>query len=160
MKALAHLALLAALGFGVLSQNAPHASAQPAATPPVGDTGPVDWGDPTADPRPHAPSLFGRTYPPATQAARDWAYHVLGSRQFACLDRIGHYESGWRPLAHNRGSGAHGIFQAAPASKMRRYGADYLTSALTQTRFGIAYAESRYGSACAAWSFKQRYGWW
>jgi hypothetical protein len=152
-RAVAHLFLLAALGFGVLSQNAPHVSAQPAATPPVGDTGPVDWGDPTADPRPHAPSLFGRVYPPATQAARDWAYHVLGSRQFACLDRIFHYESGWRVEAWG------GIPQARPPQKMRSAGADWKTNPTTQVRWGLRYIGGRYGTPCEAWAFKARTGW-
>ena len=155
-RALAHLALLAALGFGVLSVHAPHVSAEPAATPPVGDTGPAFPDDPTAAPATHAPSAFGRTYPAATQVARDWAWRRLGTRQFACLDRIGHYESGWRPLARSR-SGAFGIFQALPASKLDRYGKR--TDPLTQVRFGIAYA-GKYGGACGAWSFWQRNGWW
>ncbi len=139
---------------------------EPAATPPIGDTGPVDWGDPSPTPKPtprtvHAPSAFGRTYlrVPETQAARDWAWHKLGTVQWRCLDAIGHYESGWRVRAGSP-DGSYGIFQANPASKMRRFGADYLTSALTQVRFGIAYANARYGSLCEAWSFWRAHGWW
>lgn len=154
-RALAHLTLLCALGFGVLSTNAPHAAAEPAATPPTNDVGPVDWGDPS-EPVRHAPSYAGRSYlrVPATQAARDWAWRKLGTRQWLCLDAIGHYESGWRVEAYG------GIFQARPPEKQRRFGADWRTSAMTQVRFGIAYADSRYGSPCAAWAFKQRTGWW
>lgn len=107
----------------------------------------------------HAPSFAHRVYPPATQAARDWAWLRLGARQWGCLDRLGHFESGWRVRAGNP-DGSYGIFQASPASKMRRYGADYLTSAMTQTRFGIAYANARYGSPCQAWSFWQQHRWW
>ena len=108
---------------------------------------------------PHAPSVAYKTYPRATQAARDWAWHLLGARQWACLDQIGQHESGWRVLAGSPW-GSYGIFQAYPASKMRGYGADYLTSAMTQTKFGIAYARSRYGSPCEAWSFWQTHRWW
>ena len=151
-KALAHLALLAGLGFGVLSHPVPHVNAEPAATPPVGDTGPVDWG-PEPAPTPHAPSVFGKTYPPRTQAARDWAYHVLGARQFACLDRIWHYESGWRVEAYG------GIPQARPPHKMASAGADWKTSPMTQVRWGLRYIGGRYGSPCSAWAFKSRTGW-
>jgi hypothetical protein len=42
---------------------------------------------------------------------------------------------------------------------MARYGADYRTSAMTQTRFGIGYAK-RYGTPCDAWAAWQRQGWW
>jgi len=107
----------------------------------------------------HAPSRFHRVYPASTQHARDWAWRGLGNREWACLDAIGHYESGWRVRAGSP-SGSYGIFQAYPASKMRRYGADYLTSAMTQTRFGLAYARARYGSPCQAWAAWQRQGWW
>lgn len=160
-RALANLALVAALGFGVLSHPLP-GHAEPQATPPTNDTSAVDWGDPSpsspADP--HAPSLFHRTYPAATQTARDWAWRRLGTRQWRCLDSIGHHESGWRPLAHNPRSGAHGIGQAVPAAKMRRFGSDYMTNPLTQTKWMVAYAHSRYGSACKAEAHRQRWGWW
>ena len=153
-RALAHLALLAGLGFGVLSHPVPHVNAEPAALPPVGDTGPVDWGDPTPAPTPrHAPSVFGRTYPPRTQAARDWAYHLLGYRQFVCLDRIWHFESGWRVEAYG------GIPQARPPQKMRSAGADWETSAMTQVRWGLGYIHGRYGTACNAWAHSRAWGW-
>jgi hypothetical protein len=110
---------------------------------------------------PHAPSFAHRTYlrVPATQATRDWAWRQLGTRQWLCLDAIGHYESGWRVRAGNP-DGSYGIFQSYPAAKMRRYGADYLTSAMTQTKFGIAYAKARYGTPCKAWAFWQVHHWW
>jgi len=159
-KALAHLALLAGLGFGVLSHPVPHVNAEPAATPPVGDTGPVDWGDPTAAPSPHAPSRFGKTYPAATQAARDWAYRRIGARQFACLDSLWHHESGWRVRAGNPYSGAYGIAQALPGHKYATEGPDWRTSAMTQVRWGVLrYIPGRYGSACAAETHRLRFGW-
>lgn len=166
-RALAHLALLAllaALGLGVLSTSAPHAAAEPAATPPTNDVGPVDWGDPSPTPTIHAPSGFGRTYlrVPATQAARDWAWRKLGTRQWLCLDAIGHHESGWRVKAGSP-DGSYGIFQARPSSKYAKYakpGEDWRTDAMPQVRFGIAYATARYGSPCGAWTFWRRHGWW
>lgn len=69
--------------------------------------------------------------------------------QWGCLVRLWSRESGWRPWAHNR-SGAHGIPQALPGSKMARFGADWLTSPWTQIRWGLWYVAQRYGSPCAA----------
>ncbi len=152
-RALANLTLVAALGFGVLSAHVPHAAAEPAATPPAGDTDPVDWGDDPVPPVRHAPSRFGRTDPPATQAARDWAWRRIGTRQFACLDAIFHYESGWRVSAYG------GIPQARPPEKMRSAGSDWRTNPMTQVRWGLRYISGRYGTACSAWGFKQRNGW-
>jgi hypothetical protein len=100
-----------------------------------------------------------RTYAAGVPEARAWAKAKLGAIQFGCLDRIAEYESHWNPRARNRHSGAYGVFQALPPEKMRRYGADYMTSALTQTRFGIAYTKSRYGSACGAWAHIVATGW-
>lgn len=113
---------------------------------------------PVAAASPHAPSRFHRTYPPATQAARDWAWHRLGARQFACLDAIFHYESGWRVRAGTP-SGSYGIAQANPGRKYASEGADWLTNPMTQVRWGVLrYIPSRYGTACAAWEFKQQHG--
>ena len=60
-------------------------------------------------------------------------------------------ESGWNPNAHNSHSGAHGIAQALPASKMASEGADYYTNGYTQIRWGLSYIKNRYGSPSAAW---------
>ena len=114
---------------------------------------------PAAAAEPHAPSVAHKVYPPDTQAARDWAWRRLGAREFACLDWIGHRESGWRVRAGSP-SGSWGIFQASPPAKMRPYGSDYMNSALTQTKFGIGYANARYGSTCKAWAFWSAHHWW
>jgi len=90
--------------------------------------------------------------------AKAYAAKKLGSRQFRCLDNIVMRESHWNPLAHNRSSGAHGVGQALPATKMRRFGSDYMTSAVTQVKWMIVYVE-KYGGACGAWTFWQRNGW-
>ncbi len=62
-------------------------------------------------------------------------------------------ESRWNPNAHNRSSGAHGIPQSLPASKMASEGSDYYTNANTQIRWGLKYIARRYGSPSAAWSY-------
>lgn len=150
------IAGLVVAGALVAAAPADAGTASPAsseATPPVNDVGPIDWGDPTTAPAVHAPSAFGRTYPPRTQAARDWAFALLKPTQFRCLDRIFHYESGWRVEAWG------GIPQARPPEKMRSAGADWKTNPMTQVRWGIRYVNAKYGSACSAWAFKQAHGW-
>ena len=68
-------------------------------------------------------------------------------------------ESGWNPSAHNSSSGAHGIPQALPASKMASEGGDYYTNGNTQIRWGLNYISNRYGSPSAAWDHFCSYNW-
>lgn len=78
---------------------------------------------------------------------------------FDCLVSLWNKESGWNPLAHNSSSGAHGIAQALPASKMSAYGSDYMTNYKTQINWGLNYIKSRYGSPSKAWSHSKSKGW-
>ena len=82
----------------------------------------------------------------------------FGINQMSCLVPMWNKESGWNPRAKNPGSGAYGIPQALPASKMAVYGADYLTNPTPQIKWGISYTKSKYGSPCAAWSYWQAHG--
>ena len=68
-------------------------------------------------------------------------------------------ESRWNPGAHNSSSGAHGIPQSLPASKMASEGADYYTNPETQIRWGLGYIYGRYGSPSNAWAHSCSYGW-
>ncbi|GAA6526273.1 lytic transglycosylase domain-containing protein [Intrasporangium sp. DVR] len=72
--------------------------------------------------------------------------------QFNCLVNLWNGESGWRWYAENPSSGAYGIPQSLPASKMGSFGADYRTNPITQMKWGIWYIEQVYGSPCNAWS--------
>ena len=81
------------------------------------------------------------------------------SGQFACLDSLWSAESGWNPTAENPNSGAYGIPQALPGSKMASAGPDWQTNATTQIRWGLEYIQSTYGSPCAAWSHEEAAGW-
>jgi hypothetical protein len=81
------------------------------------------------------------------------------SSQFSCLQPLWDAESGWNASASNPSSGAYGIPQALPGSKMASAGPDWQTSAATQIRWGLGYIRSVYGSPCAAWSHEQAYGW-
>jgi len=82
-----------------------------------------------------------------------------GDDQFGCLVSLWNKESGWNYQAYNRGSGAYGIPQALPGSKMGSAGADWQTNPATQIAWGLGYISGRYGSPCGAWSHSQSTGW-
>jgi len=81
------------------------------------------------------------------------------SSQFSCLDPLWAHESGWSVTAYNPGSGAYGIPQAVPGSKMASAGPDWQTNAATQIRWGLEYIKGTYGSPCGAWGHEQATGW-
>ena len=93
------------------------------------------------------------------QAARAMLAQQGQSDQFGCLSTLWDQESGWNTYATNPRSGAYGIPQALPASKMASAGADWRTNPVTQVRWGIAYIASRYGGACAALRHSADVGW-
>jgi hypothetical protein len=68
-------------------------------------------------------------------------------------------ESGWNPSADNPSSGAYGIPQALPASKMASAGADWQTNPTTQIKWGLGYIKATYGTPSAAWVFWQAHNW-
>jgi Transglycosylase SLT domain len=100
---------------------------------------------------------------PDPGTAKRIAYDLLSSygwdpsTSFPCLDDIYTRESNWNARAENA-SGAYGIPQALPASKMASAGADYLTNPRTQIVWGLGYIQSTYGDPCSAWSFWQAHG--
>jgi hypothetical protein len=100
----------------------------------------------------------------ASGSPQQIAQGMLGSygwsaSQFSCLQPLWNAESGWNVSASNTSSGAYGIPQALPGSKMASAGADWQTDAATQIRWGLGYIRSVYGSPCGAWSHEQAYGW-
>src|SRR5258708_5607972 len=102
------------------------------------------------------------TAPPNPGTAQSIAYNMLASfgfahSQFGCLDDIWTRESGWRYNAENA-SGAYGIPQALPGSKMATAGADWATNPATQISWGLGYIKSTYVSPCQAWGFWQVHG--
>ncbi len=106
----------------------------------------AESSSPSTSSRPGAPSN-----PSAAQAiardmllARGW-----GDDQFGCLVELWNHESGWNVYASNP-SGAYGIPQALPGSKMASAGADWQTNPATQITWGLGYIDSRYGSPCGA----------
>ncbi len=87
-------------------------------------------------------------------AARGW-----GSDQFSCLDRLWERESNWNPSAQNPSSGAYGIPQSLPGSKMASVGSDWRTNPATQITWGLNYISGRYGTPCGALSHSDSRGW-
>ncbi|MFE9630669.1 transglycosylase SLT domain-containing protein [Streptomyces sp. NPDC006463] len=79
--------------------------------------------------------------------------------QFAAFDKIVSHESGWDYTATNSSSGAYGLVQALPASKMSSAGSDWKTNPATQIKWGLDYMNSRYGSPVDAWNFWQANHW-
>jgi len=83
----------------------------------------------------------------------------FGLDQMPCLDKLWTKESGWNHKASNPSSGAYGIPQALPGSKMGSVGDDWKTSPATQIKWGLGYIKGRYGNPCGAWSHSQAKGW-
>ncbi len=102
--------------------------------------------------------------PVPSGSAQQIAMGMLGSygwssSQFSCLDSLWNEESGWNVYATNPTSGAYGIPQALPGSKMASAGPDWQTDAATQIRWGLTYIQSLYGSPCGAWAHEEADGW-
>jgi hypothetical protein len=101
--------------------------------------------------------------PPDPSTARGIAYRMLASfgfstSQFGCLDDLWTRESNWQYNAANA-SGAYGIPQALPGSKMASAGSDWQTNPATQIKWGLGYIKSIYGTPCGAWSHEEADGW-
>lgn len=94
---------------------------------------------------------FARTY-----MAQHYGW---GTDQFSALEQLWQRESGWSQNAHNSSSGAHGIPQALPGSKMASHGADWATNPETQIKWGLSYIKSVYGSPSAALGSSLSRGW-
>ncbi|MEV0599522.1 transglycosylase SLT domain-containing protein [Streptomyces sp. NPDC050315] len=95
----------------------------------------------------------------ASQAQAAAHQQIPDARQFQCFSNIVERESGWNPQATNASSGAYGLVQALPGSKMASAGADWKTNPATQVKWGLNYMNERYGSPCGAWSFWQSHNW-
>jgi hypothetical protein len=106
-------------------------------------------------------------YRVGTKAYSKWyARHYMATRygwksqrQYQCLVSLWSRESGWRHKAHNSSSGAHGIPQAMPGSKMASAGPHWRTNPRTQIKWGLRYIDGRYSSPCGAWSHWQSRHW-
>lgn len=104
---------------------------------------------PGSTPNPGSNKAIGRQM----AEARGWG------GEWGCLEKLWDRESHWNERAMNRYSGAYGIPQALPGSKMASAGSDWQTNAATQIKWGLNYIASRYKSPCGAWAHFQRVGW-
>jgi soluble lytic murein transglycosylase-like protein len=101
--------------------------------------------------------------PPDPTGAEAIAESIMGSYGFpsqtyySCLYDLWERESSWNVYAENP-SGAYGIPQSLPGSKMASAGADWLTDPTTQIRWGLGYIKAQYGNPCAAWNFEEANG--
>jgi hypothetical protein len=82
-----------------------------------------------------------------------------GGGQFSCLRLLWQRESGWNHRATNPSSGAYGLPQALPGSKMATAGADWRSNPVTQIAWGLDYIADRYGTPCGAWSHSESHNW-
>ena len=112
-------------------------------------------------------SVAARKVESARQAdgAREVAKEIIAAKyqwsekQFTCLDQLWIKESHWNYKARNKVTGAHGIPQALPATKMEIIGTDWRTNPVTQITWGLKYIEERYETPCKAWSKFKRSRW-
>jgi len=109
------------------------------------------------------PSASGIVVAPGSAKAFAQTYiagkYGWGNDQFGCLVQLWERESHWNVHAHNSGSGAHGIPQAMPGSKMAAFGADWYNNAETQIKWGADYIDGRYGTPCSALGHSNSTGW-
>lgn len=114
--------------------------------------------------RHHAARATRSSYRRALAGSPQTAAHAMVLRrgwsegEWTCLDSLWTRESGWKTYAVNRSSGAYGIPQALPATKMASAGADWRTNPITQIQWGLSYIAGTYGSPCAALSHSSSYG--
>jgi resuscitation-promoting factor RpfB len=117
---------------------------------------PVSLATKVAAPKPVAAAITGTPLQVAHTIATQ---EGLNPQQWVCLDSLWQQESKFQTNARNRRSGAFGIPQALPASRMASAGADWRTNPATQVKWGLSYIKVRYGTACNAWSHWKRARW-
>jgi hypothetical protein len=99
------------------------------------------------------PAGVAQTFAAKAVAGRGWA-----PSEFSCLVNLWNRESGWNTHAANP-SGAYGIPQALPGSKMATAGGDWQNSYQVQITWGLGYIAGSYGSPCGAWAHSNAVGW-
>lgn len=80
----------------------------------------------------------------------------FAEKEYKCLNQLWTKESNWNYKARNKNSGAHGIAQALPATKMNVVSTDWRTNPVTQIRWGLRYISIRYETPCKALSKHKR----
>jgi hypothetical protein len=158
--------------FGLLIKPTPHKAPVLASAKPLNNqvkaqkaVTPVDAPKPQPvqqpeKPAPASPPAPAPVIPPPPADPKAYAASVLDAVQYGCLVSLWNGESGWRVDAYNP-SGAYGIPQALPGSKMASAGADWQTNPVTQVKWGLSYIAAVYGSPCNAFNtWLSRYPHW
>ena len=121
---------------------------------------------PTQQPtqQPSDPAAGSRLYRPTAAAAQAYAAGAAAQygwtgKDWQNLVSLWNRESGWRWNAENPWSGAYGIPQSLPPSKMAAFGANYRDDAAAQIDWGLSYIAGRYGSPTKAWEHSEKHGW-
>jgi hypothetical protein len=83
----------------------------------------------------------------------------FAEKEYKCLNSLWTKESNWNYKSRNKKSGAHGIPQALPASKMNVVSTDWRTNPVTQIRWGLRYISIRYETPCKALAKHKRSNW-
>ena len=83
-----------------------------------------------------------------------WEYN-----EYSCLVKLWDRESNWRWNAENKSSGAYGIPQSLPGSKMASAGDDWQTNPATQIKWGLSYIKNRYKTPCGALAHSDEKNW-
>ncbi|MEI2643576.1 MAG: transglycosylase SLT domain-containing protein [Candidatus Nanopelagicales bacterium] len=110
--------------------------------------------------RSRAPYRFGSINYNKWYAKHYMAYkYGWGKKHYRALVKLWNHESGWNQRAHNGGSGAHGIPQALPGSKMASAGKNWRSNPETQIKWGLSYIKGRYHTPASAWNSWQHKGW-
>jgi hypothetical protein len=155
-----------AAGLTVTAAATPTVFADPTAVPTPAPSMP-DWSTyaqvdrPSPGPsQPAAPTIqpTPAPYRDTVWNARTYVKNRVGAKGYDCLNAVWTAESKWNPRAGSP-TGAYGIPQAFPGSKMAAFGSNWRYSPLTQVKWGLWYATSRYGSACGAYDFWKVHAW-
>lgn len=93
------------------------------------------------------------------EAASQMQAYGWGADQLTCLISLWQKESNWNSTAENPSSGAYGIPQSLPGTKMASAGADWRTNPATQIKWGLSYIAERYKTPCGAWGHSVAVGW-
>jgi outer membrane biosynthesis protein TonB len=93
------------------------------------------------------------------EAASQMQAYGWGAEQLTCLISLWQKESNWNSTAENPSSGAYGIPQSLPGTKMASAGADWRTNPATQIKWGLSYISERYKTPCGAWGHSVAVGW-
>ena len=120
-----------------------------------------DQAKPVAPVARSQPATPAPARPAATGSLVDWMRQAgIAESDFAAVQYIVAKESGGRYTATNPSSGAYGLCQSLPASKMATAGSDYRTNPVTQLRWCNSYAQARYSGWWPAYNFWLANSWW